>query len=137
MNLPSTWSVQDVDDFYTFLRAPPEYALCERDYAGRYAELGDGGYTPFRCVPSASSRSDIQRCVHALFRAWREVGYVQSNPMGFHGAGTERKRYVPFSMRRNIPRRSSAASRNTWNSGRSIGVLEGKGVHGKSQQGHH
>lgn len=90
-NMPSTWTVQDVDAFYAFLKAPPEYALCERDYAGRYAELGDEGYTPFRCVPSASSRSDIQRCVHALFRAWREVGYVRSNPMGFHGAGTERK----------------------------------------------
>lgn len=90
-NMPSTWSVQDVDAFYAFLKAPPDYALCEQDYAGRYAELGEEGYTPFRCVPSASSRSDIQRCVHALFRAWREVGYVRSNPMGFHGAGTERK----------------------------------------------
>jgi site-specific recombinase XerD len=91
MNLPSKWTVQDVDTFYRFLKELPEYALCERDYAGRYAELGEAGYTPFRCVPSASSRSDIQKCVHALFRAWREVGYIHANPMGFHGAGTERK----------------------------------------------
>ncbi|KQQ96147.1 hypothetical protein ASF77_21830 [Massilia sp. Leaf139] len=91
MNMPSQWTVQDVDAFYRFLKELPEHALCERDYAGRFAELGETGYTPFRCVPSASSRSDIQKCVHALFRAWREVGYVQANPMGFHGAGTERK----------------------------------------------
>jgi site-specific recombinase XerD len=91
MNLPSKWTVQDVDAFYRFLKELPEHALCERDYAGRYAEQGEAGYTPFRCVPSASSRSDIQKCVHALFRAWREVGYIQANPMGFHGAGTERK----------------------------------------------
>lgn len=91
MKTPSKWTVQDVNAFNEFLKALPEHALCDRDYAGRYAELGDPGYTPFRCVPSASSRSDIQRCVHALFRAWREVGYVQANPMGFHGAGSQRK----------------------------------------------
>lgn len=91
MNLPSRWTVQDVDAFYRFLKELPDHALCERDFMGRYAELGEVGYTPFRCAPSASSRSDIQKCVHALFRAWREVGYIQANPMGFHGAGTERK----------------------------------------------
>lgn len=91
MNLPSKWTVQDVDAFYRFLKELPEHALCERDFMGRYAEQGESGYTPFRCVPAASSRSDIQKCVHALFRAWREVGYIQANPMGFHGAGTERK----------------------------------------------
>lgn len=91
LKMPSRWSVQDVDAFYAFLKNVPEHALCKSDVAGRYAELGDVGYTPFRCVPSSSSRSDIQRCVHAMFRAWREVGYIHANPMGFHGAGTERK----------------------------------------------
>lgn len=26
-----------------------------------------------------------------MFRAWREVCYIHTNPMGFHGAGTGRK----------------------------------------------
>jgi hypothetical protein len=26
-----------------------------------------------------------------MFLAWREVGCVAMNPMGFHGAGTQRK----------------------------------------------
>jgi hypothetical protein len=26
-----------------------------------------------------------------MFRAWREMGYIQINPMGLHGAGTVRK----------------------------------------------
>jgi multidrug efflux pump subunit AcrA (membrane-fusion protein) len=57
----------------------------------RCANLDEDGYTPFRCTPSASSRSGKQRCIHAMFLAWREVGCVAMNPMGFHGAGTQRK----------------------------------------------
>jgi integrase/recombinase XerC len=29
--------------------------------------------------------------MHAMLRAWREVGYIAMNSMGFHGAGTQRK----------------------------------------------
>jgi integrase/recombinase XerC len=68
----------------------PESALCAHDGI-RFANQGENGYTPFRCQPAASSRSDIQRCIHAMFRAWREVGYLSHNAMGFHGAGAQRK----------------------------------------------
>ena len=89
---PSRWSVQDVDAFYAFLADLPEDALCAQDpISGAYATQDDLGYTPFRVRPSKSSRSDIQRCVHAMFRAWREMGYIQINPMGLHGAGTVRQ----------------------------------------------
>jgi len=89
---PSRWTVQDVDAFYTFLADLPEEALCARDpISGAYATADDPGHTPFRTRPSASSRSDIQRCIHAMFRAWREMGYIAINPMGLHGAGTVRK----------------------------------------------
>jgi site-specific recombinase XerD len=89
---PSRWSVQDVDAFYSFLADLPDDALCAQDpMTGAYATTDDPGYTPFRTRPSKSSRSDIQRCIHAMFRAWREMGYIQINPMGLHGAGTVRK----------------------------------------------
>ena len=89
---PSRWTVQDVDAFYAFLADLPANALCARDPDTRgYAFAGEDGHTPFRIRPSKSSRSDIQRCIHAMFRAWREMGYIQINPMGLHGAGTVRK----------------------------------------------
>lgn len=89
---PSRWTVQDVDVFYTFLADLPEDALCAKDQmTGAFAARDDEGYTPFRTRPSKSSRSDIQRCIHSMFRAWREMGYIQINPMGLHGAGTVRK----------------------------------------------
>jgi site-specific recombinase XerD len=89
---PSRWTVQDVDAFYSFLADLPDEALCAQDLiTGAFARPDDDGYTPFRTKPSKSSRSDIQRCIHAMFRAWREMGYIQINPMGLHGAGTVRK----------------------------------------------
>jgi site-specific recombinase XerD len=89
---PSRWTVQDVDAFYAFLADLPEVALCAQDpMTGAFASRGEDGHTPFRTPPSKSSRSDIQRCIHAMFRAWREMGYIHINPMGLHGAGTVRK----------------------------------------------
>lgn len=89
---PSRWTVQDVNAFFAFLVNLPDDALCARDPdTGAYAKRDEDGHTPFRVRPSKSSRSDIQRCVHAMFRAWREMGYIQINPMGLHGAGTVRK----------------------------------------------
>jgi hypothetical protein len=52
-------TVGEVADDWQAADVLPEHALCERDFAGRYAELGEAVYTPYRCVPSASSRSDI------------------------------------------------------------------------------
>ncbi|MYN47635.1 tyrosine-type recombinase/integrase [Pseudoduganella sp. FT93W] len=89
---PSRWTVQDVEAFYGFLADLPDSALCAQDeVTGAYAGVDDEGYSPFRKQPSASSRSDIQRCIHAMFRVWREMGYIAINPMGLHGAGTTRK----------------------------------------------
>ena len=87
---PSQWTMPDVTAFFEFLTDLPDWAICEHDGI-RHARADEPGYTPFRCQPSASSRSDVQRCIHAMFRAWREVGYIAMNPMGFHGAGTQRK----------------------------------------------
>lgn len=87
---PSRWTMPDVTAFFEFLTGLPDWALCAHDGL-RFARADEPGYTPFRCQPSASSRSDVQRCIHAMFRAWREVGYIAMNPMGFHGAGTQRK----------------------------------------------
>lgn len=89
-NVPSQWTMPEVTKFFAFLGNLPEWAICAHDGI-RHARLGEPGYTPFRLTPSASSRSDIQRCIHAMFRAWREVGYIAMNPMGFHGAGAQRK----------------------------------------------
>ena len=89
---PSHWTVQDVELFFAFLSDLPKNALCSQDADTlRYAKSGEDGHTPFRTRPSKSSRSDIQRCIHAMFRAWREMGYVNINPMGLHGAGSVRK----------------------------------------------
>lgn len=55
----------------------PAEELCEPDYAGRCAELGGAGNAGFRCVPSASRRSNIQQCLQALFSEWREVDYIR------------------------------------------------------------
>lgn len=87
---PSQWTMPDVTAFFEFLTALPDWAICGHDGV-RHARADEQDYTPFRCKPSASSRSDVQRCIHAMFRAWREVGYIAMNPMGFHGAGTQRK----------------------------------------------
>jgi len=89
---PSRWSAQDVEAFHSFLADLPQRALCARAPGSEiFASPGDPGYTPFRKAPSASSRSDIIRCVHAMFRAWREMGYIAINPMGLQGAGSVRK----------------------------------------------
>lgn len=89
---PSLWTVQDVEAFFAFLKDLPESAVCVQDPASlRFAKSGEEGHTPFRTQPSKSSRSDIQRCIHAMFRAWREMGYININPMGLHGAGSVRK----------------------------------------------
>ena len=98
---PSDWVMPDVTAFFDFLSALPAWAVGAHDGV-RHAKVGEAGYTPFRRQPAASSRSDLQRCIHAMFRAWREVGYVAMNPMGFHGAGTQRKvnprRAIPLDM---------------------------------------
>ncbi|QYF93050.1 hypothetical protein KY495_20485 [Massilia sp. PAMC28688] len=98
---PSRWVMPDVTAFFEYLRDLPETAICAHD-GYRFARADEAGYTPFRCKPSASSQSDLQRCVHAMYRAWREVGYIGMNPMGFHGAGTQRKvnanRAVPLDL---------------------------------------
>lgn len=89
---PSRWTAQDVETFFAFLTDLPDSALCAQDVDTlRYARPDEDGHTPFRTKPSKSSRSDIQRCIHAMFRAWREMGYIQINPMGLHGAGSVRK----------------------------------------------
>ncbi|MFZ4878423.1 tyrosine-type recombinase/integrase [Janthinobacterium sp. Mn2066] len=89
---PSRWTVQDVEIFFAFLTDLPDSALCAQDADTlRYARFDEDGHTPFRTRPSKSSRSDIQRCIHAMFRAWREMGYIHINPMGLHGAGSVRK----------------------------------------------
>ena len=89
---PSRWTAQDVEAVYGFMADLPDWALCARDeMTGGYAGVDDEGYSPFRKQPSASRRSEIQRCIHAMFRVWREMGYIAINPMGLHGAGTTRK----------------------------------------------
>jgi site-specific recombinase XerD len=82
--------MQDVEAFRVFLADLPVDALCARN-GGRYASQGEVGYTPFRSQPSPSSRSDIERFVHAMFKAWHSMGYIRINPMGLEGAGTQRK----------------------------------------------
>jgi len=48
----------------------------------RFARADEPGYTPFRTVPSSSSRDDILRCVRALFDQLHEDGIIRRNPMG-------------------------------------------------------
>ncbi|WP_305825530.1 tyrosine-type recombinase/integrase [Massilia brevitalea] len=86
---PSRWSLQDVEAFKDFLTDLPADALCARS-GKRYAGPGDAGYTPFRTQPAAGSRSDIERFVHALFKAWHGSGYIRINPMALEGAGDRR-----------------------------------------------
>lgn len=92
---PSRWNLQDVEAFKEFLEELPFDALCTRidagkERPGRYAKHGEEGYTPFRIQPSDGSRSDIERFVHAMFRAWHISGYIRLNPMALEGAGTRR-----------------------------------------------
>lgn len=92
---PSRWNLQDVEAFKEFLEELPFEALCARINAGkerpgRYAKQGEPGHTPFRIQPSDGSRADIERFVHAMFRAWHTSGYIRLNPMALEGAGTRR-----------------------------------------------
>lgn len=92
---PSRWNLQDVEAFKGFLEELPFEALCARIDAGkgrpgRYAKQGEPGHTPFRIQPSDGSRADIERFVHAMFRAWHTSGYIRLNPMALEGAGTRR-----------------------------------------------
>lgn len=80
-----------------FLAQLPLEALCARvptvkgkDKPGRFVRQGEPGYTPFQKQPSAGSRSDIERFVHAMFKAWRETSYIRLNPMALDGAGSRR-----------------------------------------------
>lgn len=94
---PSRWTVQDVENFKGFLAELPLQALCARvpterykEKLGRFVRQGEAGYTPFQKQPSVGSRSDIERFVHAMFKAWRETGYIRLNPMALDGAGSRR-----------------------------------------------
>lgn len=87
---PSRWSMQDVEHFHLFLEDLPDDALCAMG-DGRYAVLGESGYSPFRKRPARSSRSDIQRFVHAMFKAWHSMGYIRINPMALTGTMSARK----------------------------------------------
>lgn len=93
---PSRWSVQDVGHFKAFLEKLPQEALCARVDAGtlkpgRFVRPANDGYTPFQKQPSSGSRSDIERFVHAMFKAWHTSGYIRLNPMSLDGAGTRRE----------------------------------------------
>ncbi|GAA4017889.1 hypothetical protein [Actimicrobium antarcticum] len=72
---PSRWSMQDVEQFATFLKALPADALCPHGVA-----INDPVWRPFRVRPSASSQADIRRFVHAMFNGWHKAGYVRHNP---------------------------------------------------------
>ena len=86
---PSRWTLQDVEAFKGFLADVPADALCAR-VGRRYANQAEPGYTPFRKQPAAGSRADIERFVHALFKAWHNTGYIRINPMAIEGAGARR-----------------------------------------------
>lgn len=92
---PSRWTVQDVEHFKAFLERLPFEAICARvdtgtRKPGRFVRQSEVGYTPFQKQPSPGSRSDIERFVHAMFKAWRETGYIRLNPMALDGAGSRR-----------------------------------------------
>ena len=92
---PSRWTVQDVEHFKGFLAQLPLEAMCARvdtstRKPGRFVRQGEPGYTPFQKQPSVGSRSDIERFAHAMFKAWRETGYIRLNPMALDGAGSRR-----------------------------------------------
>lgn len=81
---PSRWTQQEVHAFIAFLEKLPEHAVCARANGrpdGPFVAAGLPGHTPFRKTPSASSRADIVRCVHALFNAFHAAGYIRLNPM--------------------------------------------------------
>ena len=82
---PSRWSVQEVNAFQKFLAKLPEHAICAviegAQGKWRKAVRGEGGYTPFRKAPSASSSTDILRCVHGMFKVFHGTGYIRMNPM--------------------------------------------------------
>lgn len=92
---PSRWTVQDVEHFKGFLAELPLEAVCARvdtgtRKPGRFVRHDEAGYTPFQKQPSAGSRSDIERFVHAMFKAWHATGYIRLNPMALDGAGSRR-----------------------------------------------
>lgn len=92
---PSRWTVQDVEAFKGFLADLPFDALCARvaidsEKPGRYVKPTEPGYTPFRSQPAPGSRADIERFVHAMFKAWHATGYIRLNPMALDGAGSRR-----------------------------------------------
>lgn len=95
---PSRWTVQDVEHFKGFLAQLPLEGLCARvptdkdkKKPGRFVRQNEAGHTPFQKQPSVGSRSDIERFVHAMFKAWRETGYIRLNPMALDGAGSRRE----------------------------------------------
>lgn len=89
---PSPCTVHDVDAIYAFMADLPDEALCKQDSdTCAFARAGKASHTLFGTKPSKSSRTDIQRCVHAMFCAWHEMGCIQINPMGLQIAGTVRK----------------------------------------------
>lgn len=92
---PSRWTVQDVEHFKGFLAELPLEAICARVDTGtrkprRFVRQEEAGYTPFQKQPSEGSRSDIERFVHAMFKAWHATGYIRLNPMALDGAGSRR-----------------------------------------------
>lgn len=91
----SRWTVQDVEHFKGFLAELPLETVCARvdtgtRKPGRFVTQGEASYTPFHKQPSAGSRSDIGRFVHAMFKAWHATGYLRINPMALDGAGSLR-----------------------------------------------
>ena len=89
---PSRWSMREVDAYVGFLAVLPDAALPD----------DSGQRTPFRSQPTESSQSDILRVAHAMFAAWKEMGYIRINPMGLEGAPRRRtanpQRAVPLDL---------------------------------------
>lgn len=80
---PSRWSMQDVEEFRTFLTRVPLQFL--------QAHNGDANCSPFRTQPSPSTQSDIMRFTKSMFGALHASGYLRLNPMALMKAPAARR----------------------------------------------
>lgn len=83
----SEWTLDEVADYLSFLKAPDETAICTK-----HIRRWDPRWRPFRKALSDSSVSQSQVIAGSLFKWLVQMQYLRANPFAGYGLAGKRKR---------------------------------------------
>jgi integrase/recombinase XerD len=82
----SEWTLEEVGDYLTFLKAPDEAAIC-----AERVPRGDPRWTPFRKALTAASARQSQVIAGSLFKWLVAVQYLRADPFAGYGLGGKKR----------------------------------------------